>query len=36
MCFLISELCLRLRMSIIERKKNEIKYKINFGLLGDI
>jgi len=36
MCFIVSELCLRLRMSIIEHEKNEIKYKINFRLLGNI
>jgi hypothetical protein len=36
MCFLASELCLKLRMSIIEHEKNEIKNKINFGLLGNI
>ena len=35
-CFLGLELCLRLRMTIIEHEKNEIKNKINFGLLGNI
>ena len=28
MCFLVSDLCLRVHMSILEHEKNEIKSKI--------
>jgi len=27
-CFLVSDLCLRVHMSILEHEENEIKYKI--------